>query len=1183
VKPLLPPDVAGTLTIRDGIVVYASEGVAALAGLTPERMVGRPFLDFVAPEERALIADRYARRRRGEPVPQRYEGTMTLPGGGHRRVEIHVDVDGEVAIVHVRDVAERAARRLRLEAVATLGAALQRELSEAGIFSRLRDGLGALGLSCALLRAEPDGVRVVWASFPEMLGRTFRERAGLAIDGFLGRWTDFSRHVYAEGSAFTEDWGFALSHFTSRPAGDEVSKLVAAAGLTRAVGVRVGEKEDAGQHLLVVGDWLGGEDVPALRLLAAQLAAALAAARRVSELTLLNDLALAAAQSDPDSLLESAVRRVCETLATDLGAAYVRDGERLTLINQVGLDEECERRVAVLSVGEGAPGLAVSSGTPVQTGAADGYAGKCGHVAAGAEVQALVAVPLLAKNQAVGALVFGRRERRGFTPGEVSLLSAIGVQIGLAVDAARLLSDVKRRAADLEAVNALALLTFEAAPGDLRALLEAGCKEIARALSCRAATVFLSEGPGRLRGTASWGAPLDVTELVIDLDRDRLAREAMRRRVPGWAEDVTSDPESAFHGHPGMPPLAMLAVPLGSRAETPGVLFLADPAGRAFSDAEVALATALAGVLGMGLENARLYSDARRRVDELSLLNREITTGIEVARVVSSSLDLEEVLGAGADHLMRILGAPACTILLLGRGDELRRAAARGEPIGPERAPRDAPSLPREALEARAPLAGRPGTPDAGVLAVPLHVRELPVGVALVAAATAGRSFGPGELARATAIASQLAVAVDNARLYSEARRRAEELGLLHEVGRSLVETLDIQRVLDRGVQNLARIVDAPEASLLLVTPDGRALEVRAVAGSHGVAIGLRLPLDPETSLAALVAHCREPVVIEDGQVDPRVNPTLNAQTKARGYLGLPLLVRERTIGAVLIMETRAPRRFTPAEVERAAAIANQLAVAVENARLYEDLRHSYAELERAQHRLVQRERLAALGELSAIVAHEVRNPLGVIFNSLGSLRRLVRPTGDAKLLLDIVGEEADRLNRIVGDLLDFARPSTPLLRPGRLGDVAEEAIGVALAQKSAEVEIVRELDPGVPPVPMDARLVRQAVLNVIVNAIQAIPHGGRVTVRTRRVGDAVVLEVEDTGTGIPEEVGARIFEPFFTTKASGTGLGLAVVRRIVEGHGGTATVRNQLGTGALFALTFPLAAGTVEKDRVLG
>jgi signal transduction histidine kinase len=220
---------------------------------------------------------------------------------------------------------------------------------------------------------------------------------------------------------------------------------------------------------------------------------------------------------------------------------------------------------------------------------------------------------------------------------------------------------------------------------------------------------------------------------------------------------------------------------------------------------------------------------------------------------------------------------------------------------------------------------------------------------------------------------------------------------------------------------------------------------------------------------------------------------------------------------------------------------------------------------------------------MSAVVAHEVRNPLGVIFNSLGSLRRLVRPTGDTKLLLDMVGEEADRLNRIVGDLLDFARPSTPELRPEALDRVVEEALATVLAQGASAVEIVRELDPALPPVPVDPRLVRQAVVNVVANAIQAMPDGGRLTVRSRVERDEAVVEIEDTGPGIPDAVRARIFEPFFTTKANGTGLGLAVVRRIVESHGGTVAVRTRAGAGTAFALRLPLARGAVENRPAMG
>jgi signal transduction histidine kinase len=353
---------------------------------------------------------------------------------------------------------------------------------------------------------------------------------------------------------------------------------------------------------------------------------------------------------------------------------------------------------------------------------------------------------------------------------------------------------------------------------------------------------------------------------------------------------------------------------------------------------------------------------------------------------------------------------------------------------------------------------------------------------------------------------------------------------------------------------------------------------VRAAWGRGAHLVGRAIALHGQRSLSQLVYAQRAPIAIEDVLADERVDPDLQALTGARAYLGLPLVVRERPIGVALIAETRAPRRFTPAELERGAAIANQLAVAVENARLYEDLRRSYADLARAQDQLVRQERLAALGQLAAVVAHEVRNPLGVVFNSLGSLRRVVPAHGDARMLLDIVGEEAERLNRIVGDLLDFARPSRPAVRPEPLVPIVEDALKAALADGSRGVRVERELPAGLPQVPMDARLLRQALVNLVVNAVQAMGAGGTLTVRARAEGDGAVLEIEDTGPGIPEDVRHRIFEPFFTTKAAGTGLGLAVVKRIVDDHHGTIETRRGAAGGTVFAIRLPLRRSSPLK-----
>ncbi len=258
-----------------------------------------------------------------------------------------------------------------------------------------------------------------------------------------------------------------------------------------------------------------------------------------------------------------------------------------------------------------------------------------------------------------------------------------------------------------------------------------------------------------------------------------------------------------------------------------------------------------------------------------------------------------------------------------------------------------------------------------------------------------------------------------------------------------------------------------------------------------------------------------------------------------------------------------------------------QVSAALEAQGLLADLRRSYTDLARAQEQLVQRERLAAIGELAAVVAHEVRNPLGVLFNSLGAFRRLLgeRVEGQARTLLVIMEEEAARLNHIVGDLLDFARPTAPTLHRERLHAVLDEAVLAATGETHGLV-VVREVSE-LPLVPMDARLMRQALLNLAENAVQAMPDGGTLTFRlSRDEVDHVPmarLAITDTGAGIAPEVEPRIFEPFFTTRATGTGLGLAVVKRIVDSHRGKLRVSTAEGQGTTFTLWLPLEESPPE------
>lgn len=256
---------------------------------------------------------------------------------------------------------------------------------------------------------------------------------------------------------------------------------------------------------------------------------------------------------------------------------------------------------------------------------------------------------------------------------------------------------------------------------------------------------------------------------------------------------------------------------------------------------------------------------------------------------------------------------------------------------------------------------------------------------------------------------------------------------------------------------------------------------------------------------------------------------------------------------------------------------------------LFQETRRAYEELKATQEKLIRSERLAAVGELAAQIAHEIRNPLGAISNSVGVLRRDLDLRGDDRRLLEVVHEEAERLETIVADFLRFARPRPIHRTPQNLTEVLDDLL-LLLAQKGplgklsskrkGDVRIEKRYDGGLPLVHLDSAQTREALWNLLVNAVEAMPSGGVLTVMVERAeSEAVDIVVSDTGKGIAEEDRGKIFEPFHTTKADGTGLGLAIVQRVVEAHAGVIAVESVKGQGSSFRLRFPLS--TDERQPI--
>jgi len=233
-------------------------------------------------------------------------------------------------------------------------------------------------------------------------------------------------------------------------------------------------------------------------------------------------------------------------------------------------------------------------------------------------------------------------------------------------------------------------------------------------------------------------------------------------------------------------------------------------------------------------------------------------------------------------------------------------------------------------------------------------------------------------------------------------------------------------------------------------------------------------------------------------------------------------------------------------------------------------------DLAAAQATLVQRERLAAIGEMSAVVAHEVRNPVAIVLNAATSMRKRPDDREDREALLRIIEDEAGRLTRMVTDLLDFARPAKLQLGEERFMTIVESALDtVRRASPETEIDVDVIVPVDMPPLECDVRLIRQAIVNLVTNALQAQGRHGPVQVSASVDDEAgcVRLTVSDDGEGVAPDIRDRIFRPFFTTRATGTGLGLAVVQRFVEAHGGTLTQHDTPGGGATFEVRLPLRA----------
>jgi two-component system NtrC family sensor kinase len=306
--------------------------------------------------------------------------------------------------------------------------------------------------------------------------------------------------------------------------------------------------------------------------------------------------------------------------------------------------------------------------------------------------------------------------------------------------------------------------------------------------------------------------------------------------------------------------------------------------------------------------------------------------------------------------------------------------------------------------------------------------------------------------------------------------------------------------------------------------------------------------------------------------------------TEVRGLMAVPLLTREREIGVVEVSSSE-PGAYTNSELQTLQAVASALSMALENASLYDELKTLLREREQAQAQLIHAEKMAALGRLSASIAHEINNPLQAMQTYLTLAQEELgsdqRPE-EMNRYLGTVGNEIERIAAIVRRMRDFYRPAREELQPTYLHAVLESVLELTSKQlQHSNVTVQRTWTDYLPEIQANPDHLKQVFLNLVLNSIDAMRAGGVLRISTamdrmlvsnnQQPLPAVRIEFSDTGEGIPPEVLPRLFEPFFTTKERGSGLGLSVSYGIIQAHNGQIKVESHTGLGTTFTILLPV------------
>jgi two-component system, NtrC family, sensor kinase len=683
----------------------------------------------------------------------------------------------------------------------------------------------------------------------------------------------------------------------------------------------------------------------------------------------------------------------------------------------------------------------------------------------------------------------------------------------------------------------------------------------------------------------------------------------------------------------------VLAVPMLKENDLMGAFTLSRQEVRPFTEKQIALVTNFAAQAVIAIENARLLNELRQS------LERQTATS-EVLQVISSSPgDLQPVFQTMLEKAVRICDAKFGNIYRWD-GDALHLAATHNTPPALADSRRDLPLRPSSTNLVGRMLAAKMAVHIANLADEDVYVAQRePSSVAavelggirtlllmpmlkesdLIGAFSVYRQevrpFTDKQIALVQNFASQAVIAIENTRLLNELRARTADLGrsvgelrALGEVSQAVNSTLDLETVLETIVANAVQLSGTEAGAIYVFNDQQREFRLRATYGMDRELIDAltqrHIGLDEPNITPAFLAG--EPIHVPD--LREAVSSAANDIVLRAGFRALLIapLVRGEDIVGMLVVRRRTSGTFPQNTIDLIKTFAAQSAVAIENARLFQNVETSLEDLRTTQDRLVQTQKLASLGQLTAGIAHEIKNPLNFVNNFSGVSAELIdelretlnRVKADEKTRaeiteltntlrdnLDKIVQHGKRADAIVKNMLLHSREGSGEHRLVDINALVEESLNLAYHGARAEnqrfqINMERSLDPAAGQVDVFPQEITRALMNLISNGFYAATkrkeressegYEPTLTAVTKNLGDRVEIRICDNGTGISPEVREKLFNPFFTTKPTGegTGLGLSLSHDIiVKQHGGSIEVDTKLGEFTEFKIILPRVA----------